>query len=356
MNIGAFGSSYIECRRKIVDSGSAALAHHRAIPHPLPGPAGEPLFCDVLTLGDPGAEAVLVVESGLHGAEGPAGSAVQVAALQTLTPPSGVALVIVHAINPWGFAWNRRFNEDNIDLNRHFVDWAAPGDLSNEGYDAIADAVIPEGPDAAALARSNAVLDAFRAEKGEAALKSALKLGQYRHPDGLYFGGAGPSWSSRLVETLAREHLGQARRAGLIDIHTGLGPYGFGECLSGETPTSDEGRRAAAWYGAVAHTKAPETGYAGSKASILDGWRRAAPWLTLTPIGLEFGTLDPDAVRDAVRVDGWLHANGGRDNPAWDQVKAGMSAAYNPADPAWQQAVVTRGLEVVRQGLAGLSA
>jgi hypothetical protein len=354
MNIDAFSGSYFECRRKILDSGSRSGGLHQSFRHPLAGPEGEELFCDVLTLGDPEAPAKLVVESGLHGAEGFAGSAVQVAALRDLTPPPGVALIVVHAINPWGFAWNRRFNEDNIDLNRHFVDWDAPGVLSNPGYDALADILIPAEPTDESLARADERLEAFRAAQGDAALRTAVKQGQYRHPDGLYYGGSGPSWSSRMVETIAREFLGDAQRAGLIDIHTGLGPYGFGDCLSSEAPDSAEGGRASDWYGSVSHTKSPKTSYAGSKASILDGYRRAAPWLELTPIGLEFGTLAPDTVRDAVRLDGWLYLNGGYDNPARDQVKAHMSAAFNPADPAWQQAVVTRGLEVVRQGLAGL--
>ena len=44
-----------------------------------------------------------------------------------------------HAINPYGFAWTRRVTEDNVDLNRNFVDHdkAYP---KNDGYLAIADA------------------------------------------------------------------------------------------------------------------------------------------------------------------------------------------------------------------------
>ena len=30
-------------------------------------------------------------------------------------------IVFVHALNPYGMANNRRFNEDNIDLNRNFL-------------------------------------------------------------------------------------------------------------------------------------------------------------------------------------------------------------------------------------------
>lgn len=359
MDADPFAPSYVECRRKFLDSCSAAGAESWAFPHPLPGPGGAELFTDVARLGPAGAAGVLVVESGLHGAEGFAGSAIQSAVLRDgrfRDLPPNLAIVLVHAINPWGFAWNRRFNEDNIDLNRHFVDWNDPGDLSNPGYDEIAEFLIPADLSDQGIAQSNARLDAYRAERGEAAFSAAVKLGQYRHPRGLYYGGSGPSWSSRMVETVARQFLGAARRAGLIDIHTGLGPFGFGECLSGEAPDSDEGRRASAWYGHVAHTKSQSTAYAGSKASILDGYRRAASGLEWTPVGLEFGTRDQAVVRDAVRHDGWLWLNGWQGSPEWARVKATMTHAYNPPEPEWRAAVVARGVEVVTQGVAGLEA
>ena len=120
-------------------------------------------------------------------------------------------------------------------------------------------------------------------------------------------------------------------------------------------PDSAEGARCSAWYGKVAHTKSPKTDYAGSAASILDGYKRAAPWPVWTPIGLEFGTRSEQVVRDAVRFDGWLHLNGGASNPHAEAVKALMLDAYNPHEAEWRQAVVARGLEVVNLGLAGIS-
>lgn len=356
MDTGVFGASYLDCRRKFLESGSGVSARLESFEHPLFGPSGEPLACDVQIIGDPGAARILVLESGLHGAEGFAGSAIQVAVLRTLIPPSGIALVLVHAINPWGFAWNRRVNEDNVDLNRHFLDWDAPGDLTNEGYAALADVLIPDDDSETAIARSNAALEAYRVAHGDAALSAAIKRGQYCYPDGLHYGGTGKSWSSETVVAITERFLKGATKLGVIDVHTGLGPYGFGECLSGEAPDSGEGSRASAWYGDVAHTKSPASGYSGSSASILDGYRRAAHWAEITPIGLEFGTQATVQVRNAVQLDAWLHLNGGRNNSAWDRVKARMSDAFNPDDPKWQNAVVSRGLTVVSQGLAALAA
>ena len=64
----------------------------------------------------------LIVSSGLHGVEGPFGSAVQVAALPHLAAlhESGMRVVLIHALNPYGFAWGRRVDAANVDLNRAF--------------------------------------------------------------------------------------------------------------------------------------------------------------------------------------------------------------------------------------------
>src|SRR3954469_7444429 len=91
------------------------------------GPEGEELTVDIALQGGTAGKttSALVVSSGLHGVEGFFGSAVQSAWLEgragrlagaaTRLP----ALVFMHAINPYGFAWRRRWNENNVDLNRN---------------------------------------------------------------------------------------------------------------------------------------------------------------------------------------------------------------------------------------------
>ena len=56
--------------------------------------------------------------------------------------PKEAGLILVHALNPYGFAWSRRTNEDNVDLNRNFRDWSQQPPSSEE-YDKLHDALIP---------------------------------------------------------------------------------------------------------------------------------------------------------------------------------------------------------------------
>lgn len=352
-----FSNSYSKARERFLAGADSRQIKVVTYPHPLSGPSGETLSTDIARIGPEQASRVLILESSLHGVEGYPGSALQAAALDKITLPQDgdVALLLVHAINPWGYAWNRRFNEDNIDLNRHFIDWNNPGSLDNPGYEDVAGFIIPDDISDEAIAASDEKLEAYRQEKGELAFRSATKLGQYSHPQGLYYGGRTPSWSAKTVERIANEHLKSAKACGLIDVHTGLGPFGFGETLSGMAPDSDEGKRCTEWYGTVAHTKSPSTSYAGSAASILDGYKRAAPWPVWTPIGLEFGTRSEKIVRDAVRIDAWLHLNGGHSGPRAQEVREKMLYAYYPDEPEWREAVIKRGMEVLELGLAGIS-
>src|SRR5213592_2819131 len=77
---------------------------------------------DTAWFGTANPHRVLLHSSGLHGVEGFAGSAIQLQLLNSLPSlPQDAALIVVHVLNPYGMAWLRRFNENNVDLNRNFL-------------------------------------------------------------------------------------------------------------------------------------------------------------------------------------------------------------------------------------------
>lgn len=85
--------------------------------------AAHTLTIDVAILGDVAmARALVFHTSGVHGVEGYAGSAVQLAALKRFAvsaPPPHVLLVFIHGINALGMAAKRRFNENDIGARAH---------------------------------------------------------------------------------------------------------------------------------------------------------------------------------------------------------------------------------------------
>jgi hypothetical protein len=99
--------------------------------HPLTGRDGEALAMDVARDGPADADRLLIVSSACHGVEGYCGSGVQVAALHDAqwrekARAQGVAVLYIHALNPYGFSHIRRVTHENVDLNRNFHDFSKP--------------------------------------------------------------------------------------------------------------------------------------------------------------------------------------------------------------------------------------
>lgn len=357
MRAPTIAGDYSEARRRFLAAADGAGARVASVVHPLTGPSGEALATDVAVLGRPGAPARLLVVSGTHGVEGFAGSACQEAWLSRSGgsgPGADLAVVLVHAINPYGFAWIRRVNEDNVDLNRNCVDFARPLPV-NPGYDELADALVPAEWDESTQATSNERLLAFAAAHGFDALQAAVSVGQYRHPEGVFFGGERPVWSQRTLGAIVREHLGGANRVGVLDLHTGLGPHGVGELIASH-PDASGRDRLARWYGEDDFT-VPSEGSSVSadvRGDVLDAIEGWLPDAEVTGVAVEWGTVDIVEVSTALRADAWLHAHGDPRGAEAAPIKQQLRDAFAPTDPAWLTSVRDRFDQIETATVTGL--
>ncbi|HUF83697.1 MAG TPA: DUF2817 domain-containing protein, partial [Acidimicrobiia bacterium] len=275
-------------------------------------------------------------------------------AAATAAAGAGLGIVLVHALNPYGFAWARRVNEDNVDLNRNCVDFSAPLP-ENPGYDELADALVPERWDQETQdVTTKRVLD-YATRHGFPALQAAISGGQYRHPTGLFYGGAKPSWSREILEAIVDAHLGHAGRVAVVDLHTGLGPFGVGELL-GPKPMTPAWERARAWYGELTTPGEAESVSAAVSGDVLDGIeRRLADDVEYTPVAIEWGTVDIVEVLQALRGDAWLHAYGDPTGRDATPIKSALRAAFAPDDPEWAGLVGARFDDVIGQAVTGLT-
>jgi hypothetical protein len=354
----SFSPDYATARAKFLAAARDAGATLEAVAHPERGPDGGELATDVAWIGPRVAEAVLVMISATHGAEGFCGSGAQVDWLRReeyRTLPDGAAVLIVHAINPYGFAWLRRVTHENVDLNRNWVDFSAPC-AANPGYDALADVICPTEWTAAAQARTGQALTAYADQHGRGALQQALTGGQYNHPLGICYGGEGPSWSRRTQTAIFEHHLQAARRIAILDYHTGLGPWGFGEQIIEAAPGSALFARAARWFGAA--VTSPRPGGDSTSADIVGDGLDFAPRLLshaeVTGVALEFGTQPFMQVLDAVRADAWLHAYGDPLSPEGQAIKAQMRDAFFGDADDWKGMIAGQSLLAARQAMKGL--
>ncbi len=353
-----FSATYGEARGKFLAACTQAGARLASFDHPARGPGGEALATDVGWLGPTDAARVLVVISATHGVEGFCGSGVQCGLLladDAPKAPAGTAMLLIHAINPHGFAWLSRVTEDNVDLNRNFVDF--DGELpDNPGYRELAHALVPKVWDEQSLDAAQVTLDAYADAHGLFGLQAAVSGGQYSHPGGVFYGGSRPTWSRRTVERIVAEHLPHVRRAAVIDLHTGLGPYGYGEpiCLH------DDGAmlaRARAWYGAQVTSPAEGDSVSAPLIGHLGlGLVAAMPRAQWTIIGLEFGTMPLHDILLALRADAWLGAHGEADGEQARTIKQQMRDAFYADEAEWKHKVWARARDMVAKAYAGLAA
>jgi hypothetical protein len=354
----SFSATYDQARAKFRETVQAAGGALETIANPNRGPDGGDLSTDVAWFGPRQAEKVLVMVSGTHGGEGFCGSGAQIDWLRRgehTTAPPELGVMMIHAINPYGFAWLRRVTEENIDLNRNWIDFSQPAP-ENRGYDELAAVAVPPAWTPDSQRASNRVLRAYATEHGPMGLQQALSGGQYRHPTGVFYGGAGPSWARRTQEALYGAYLGQAAKIAFIDYHTGLGPWGYAEPIMSDPVGSVAYNRGLAWFGATVTT--PLDGSSTSAETSGDNLTAAPHVLAhaeVTGIALEYGVQSLAEVFLALRADAWLHAYGDPASPQGQAIKAQIRAAFYGDADDWKGMVAGQSLLACKQAIAGLA-
>ncbi len=353
----AFSTSYAQARVKFLEAAATAGARIESHTHPLPGRAGETLAMDTALDGDASSERLLILSSACHGVEGFCGSGVQVFALhdaewRARARGAGVAVLYIHALNPYGFSHLRRVTQENVDLNRNFQDFSRPLPV-NEGYRRVHSLLLPEAwpPDAA----NQAAVQAHIEREGLPAWQAAISGGQYEFADGLFYGGQAPTWSNRTLRAVLDQQAARRRRIAWIDLHTGLGPSGVGERIWAGRDDAAAVARARRWWG-----DGVTSIYDGSSTSaLLTGlmWTAigdAAPQAEYTGIALEYGTQPVTEVLDALRGDHWLalHPMAAPELAARIQART-LRAFYTDTD-AWKGQIVSQARQAMFQAVDGL--
>jgi Protein of unknown function (DUF2817) len=355
--ISFFSSDCQESRKKFIEASHAAGASIENIKNPMTGPGGDTLFTDVTAIGAKDAKNIIVLGSGTHGVEGFTGSAIQAGLLRegiatNLKPDTKV--VMIHAINPYGFAHLRRFNENNIDLNHNFVDHSNVHPTS-AGYGELADALLPKTLSMRENARSIIELFWYWLRNGTDKLKQAVTQGQYSHPEGLFYGGQSETWSNKTIRTIVRCYLSNAERVVFIDFHTGLGPYGNAEVILNEASDSPAYKRAVEiWGDQVKTTVSGESVSVHLQGTLKLAVPKMLPDAEVTAVSLEFGTFSPTKVLWALRSENWLHHCGGKEHPDNKEIKAELLRVFYPNDDKWKERVWNQGQEIVEQALVHL--
>jgi len=341
-----FPNTYSGARAKFLAAASTAaanLTHHRLPKYR--GPENEELFVDVAMLGPQNPENLLVLISGTHGVEGFCGSGCQVGYLtdqlyEALSPTSG--LMLIHALNPFGFAWRRRVNEDNVDLNRNFHDFAEPLP-SSERYEALHDWLIPPEWEGEQREQADAALYDY-ANKDFRKFQTELTAGQYTRPNGLFYGGTQPTWSNQILRRIVECIPPKLKKLAVIDFHTGLGCAGYGAPI--HVGSASDFALATQWYGAEVQSLNQDEAVATPlTGSVAGAFPQSTADQKVIYLALEFGTVAPMDVLTALRADHWLHAAPGRGTHLRDEIGLQMRQAFNLDAQWWRAAVYARAID-----------
>jgi hypothetical protein len=354
-----FAQDYAEARAGFLAAAATRGLKVESAPHPSrKGAQGEDLAMDSVLLGPAGAAALLVVTSGTHGVEGFCGSGCQRALLGDdellkRIDAAKLAVLLVHALNPWGFSFLRRANEDNIDLNRNFRDFSR-AQPANAGYAALHELLLPTAwpPDEA----NHAAILAARERMGHREFQAAVSSGQDSRPDGLFFAGKAASWSNRSLRALVKRHGAGKRRIGWIDIHTGLGPSGHGEKIFAGRNDAADLARTRAWYGADVMSY-----YDGGSASAEVNGSVAlcahdeCPGAEITLMGLEYGTVPFDAVLQALRGAHWLDIHPDAPAALRADIERAIRDAFYTDTELWKGMILGQARAAILQAVTALS-
>lgn len=360
--VGAcFSPDYPTARAKFLLAAARAGARVDVFCNDAAGPDGGMLTTDVAVLGPKDAEHALLVVSATHGPEGFVGSAAQIALLDALAagaqaPPARI--VLVHAINPWGFAHISRTTENNVDLNRNFIDWSA-GPPSNPPYAELHPMLCPPQWTPQALAGANAGREAWLERNGQGAYVDVTSRGQYTHPDGLNYGGVGREWSNLTLEKIVARHLAGVKKIALIDWHTGLGERGEPFFLCFNERGGPGWQRACDWWGRA--NVESSGGFGGAQRPnytglLFHGVQRFADQAEVTGAVIEFGTLPMDEMRLALQVDRYLKFGGELPAAQRAAMKEQLLDAFAPFSPDWQRSALGHAIRIQQRALDGLRA
>ena len=339
-----YSADYASARERFLAAAKAASARSESLPLLARGPNNLLLTIDIAWLGTAAPRRVIVHQSGVHGVEAFASSAIQLYLLKQLPVLSdGMAFVFVHVLNPYGMAWLRRTNENNVDLNRNCLNETETWSGATEEYRKLDDLINPKSPPSQDLFLLRVLLKI--ALLGFNTLKQALAVGQYDYPQGLFYGGSNMEQGPYLYQEWLKDRLNKVEQIFVIDVHTGLGKWND-ETLFIETPTnSEELERLNQMLGKhlVCTEKESSPGYkiGGGIANLFTNHLADKQLIYIIQ---EFGTCHPLKVLHALREENRCHFFG-RD-PFHDPVKSKLKTVFCPPSASWREKVLQMGVDL----------
>lgn len=356
-----FSQNYDEGRRRFLESTQGLPIDAHRGRWRVPSQTETDLTVDhvYLPATSPNAD-LLVMISGVHGLEGYAGSAIQSMFMSEFLPRLDRAkygVLIVHALNPYGFKHHLRNTENHVNLNRNCSSRPALYRERNAESLTYAKRFIPQKAVESVICH---LVQSRNEREGRIhfedvsmdAFIKAVGVGQWEDPTGLEFGGFQnePQVADLIAELKVR--MADYRDVLLLDLHTGLGDRGRLHLLTGDVEGSVDPDYFAQLFqpqedrSIYDYTSADSEGFyktLGATNNIFP--ELARPGQRVCALTMEFGTLG-HSLDDQVRsLNHWLLEHQGTHygystDELGRQIRADYLEKFFPADPEWRMRVL----------------
>ena len=315
------------------------------------------LYIDTIYLPSNGEKTNLILlTTGVHGMEGYIGAVMLDVFFEEIYPTlnlENTGILIVANVNPYGMKYLRRYNENNVDLNRNFIlDWDNFDVAINDKYPIVESFLGPTGKIGNALWHEASFYLSLAKEAltvGADMISDALLNGQYEYAQGVYYGGNGDEISTTYLKSVFLDCLtGEYENIVHLDIHSGYGPrYNMVIFNSQFDTMTEEETKAAFGYDyiiasdseAFYATTGDTTDYIYRLAEQLDADK------SLFSTCLEFGTIGDDFLSSILSLKYTVDENRNHwyptDNAISEQIiHEHYMELFLPAETAWREKTV----------------
>ena len=204
---------------------------------------------------------------------------------------------------------------------------------------------------------SEAAMQQWIQDNGVDNYQKAVMSGQRIDPQGVFYGGLEASWSNQTMHRVLPEVLAGQKNVSLMDIHTGLGPYGHGDLIHAYPKGAPEYDTLAQWFGgemiAIAAGEYGEV-EAVPRGPIVSSLDTILPEHRSFAFVNEYGTVEFDRVVKAIRADNWLHIKGDLNSEQGRAIKQEMRDCFYCVKDEWRQMIWDRAIWSFEQMAAGL--
>ncbi len=318
-------------------------------------PDKETLTIDGLYITGEDTKKLLIVTSGIHGAEAFAGATIQDLFLQHLLKSGQpkTSILLIHAINPYGFKYLRRANPNNVDLNRNHAS-AEEFASTNEAFDKLASIYTPEAPaSVGVLPQTGFYIAAFikYVTQGKKIILNSLS-GQYKYPKSVFYGGTTLEAESKAVQEWITTFAKDKTKIAHIDLHTGFGETGklhfYG---SDEYSSPEQIKNVQDLFPMAKVDTGHDADFYPTKGDFVDWTWKSHPQQTVIPMVFEFGTMNSQTIRGGLRslwasiLENQGYHNGFGTKHDRKLIRKKFEELFNPQNAKWQHEVATQGTE-----------